>query len=158
MDNIVCENARIMWKNLSGKPDQYNPAGGKRTFCLALDPAYGEQLRSEGWNVKIREPKDEYTEPLYYLQVQAKFDGPRPPKVVLISGNNKQVLDANSVGSIDYAVIRNVDLTVTPYEYTFGMKKGVTAYLKNMYVTIEEDPLEAKYSNNDIEPTEIPFA
>lgn len=157
LDNIVCENARIMWKNLSGKPDQYNPAGGKRTFCLALEPECGQKLKEMGWNVKIREPKDDYTEPLYYLQVEAKFDGPRPPKVVLISGANKTTLDANSVGSIDYAVISKVDLTVTPYEYTFGTKTGVKAYLKNMYVTIEEDPLEAKYSDNDI-PEEIPFA
>ena len=37
MENIIVENAKIAFKNFSGKEGQFNPEG-KRNFCLILDP------------------------------------------------------------------------------------------------------------------------
>ena len=45
------ENAHIMFKNFSGKGDQFNRAGD-RNFCVRIDdPDFARQLRNEGWNV-----------------------------------------------------------------------------------------------------------
>ena len=54
------------------------------------------------------------------------------------------------VETLDWVDILNVDLIVRPYEWTVNGKSGVKAYLQSIYVTIEEDPLEIKYS--EMEP------
>ncbi|NMC58666.1 MAG: hypothetical protein GYA51_04660, partial [Candidatus Methanofastidiosa archaeon] len=41
--NIIVENARIAFRNFSGKEGKYNPAG-RRNFCVFLDPKTAEEL------------------------------------------------------------------------------------------------------------------
>ena len=143
-NNIVIENARIGFRNFSGKEGQYNPAG-RRNFCVFLDDkSLAEQLMNDGWNVRTLRPREEGDEEQPYLQVAVNYEN-IPPKIVLVTDHGKTTLEESEVGMLDWADIKNVDLIIRPYNWDVNGKQGVKAYAKSLYVTIEEDEFESKY-------------
>lgn len=143
--DIIIEDARIFFKNFSGKGDQYNREGD-RNFCVYINEEDAQKLYDDGWNVKYTKPRNEDDESKPYIQVKVSFDNV-PPKVIMISGRTKIKMDEESIGELDYAEIRNIDMTISPYHWEVSGKSGIKAYLKTMYVTIAEDPFADKYAD-----------
>ena len=100
-----------------------------------------------GFNVKVRDPKEEGDEPLYFLKIFLNFKYKDAPRVYLVSSRGKRELDENSVQIVDYAEMYKVDLTFREYNWEVNGNTGIKAMLKNMYVHIVEDELDMQYAD-----------
>lgn len=147
--SLTVENARILWRNFSGRQTQYN-AKGKRNFNLVVPPEDVEAMKADGWNVKTKQPRPDYPDdvPLSTLKVIVNYsENTRPPRVVLIAGDDRTELDESTVDMLDRVQIENVDLIINPSYYDVNGSTGYTAYLQSIYVTIVQDDLEKKYGS-----------
>lgn len=143
--SVMFENARLMFKNFSGKEGKFN-SPGKRNFVLFLDRDQANQLSADGWNIKTLTPRDDQEEPQAYVQVKVNFDG-RPPKIMLITSKGKTPVDEDMVQILDWAEFANVDLIVNPFDWEMNGKSGTTVYLKSLFATLQEDELDRKYAD-----------
>lgn len=147
LSNIKIEGGRLIFKNFQGKSSQYN-SEGNRNFGVILDEELAEQLEKDGWKVKRLRPREDEEIGKPWLQVKVKY-GDYPPIAVLITSRGKTKLDEETIGQIDWTMIKNVDMIIRPYNYPAmqGRPAGVSAYLKSIYVTVNEDDLEMKYAD-----------
>lgn len=143
--DLQIEHATLMFKNFRGEPDKFNTSG-KRTFVVFLDNDVAEQVALAGWNVKRLSPRDDNPEGQAYLSVECQFRY-YPPTITVIKGNVVSRLDEETVDMLDWAEMDNVDLVLRPYEWSAAGRTGVKAYLKKMWVTLHESPLDQKYAN-----------
>lgn len=149
MDDLIIEGGRLIFRNFSGKPDQYNREGDRNFNVIIDDEDMAKRLADEGWNIKIRPPREEGDSTLYRLPVKVNFGSDFPPKIWLVTRNANTLMTEETVGNLDYAEIKNVDLIITPYFWEVNGKAGVKAYLKTMYVTLEEDVFAEKYADRE---------
>lgn len=148
--DIRMEGARLVFRNFSGKETEYNDEGNRK-FGLVIYPEDVEQLREDGWNVKSYRgaDSDPDDEPLYYLPVKVKY-GKIPPIITMITSRGKMRLEEEDVNQLDWTIMKHVDIVVRPYHYPPMPGRpdgGISAYLKSLYVEIEEDDFDQKYAD-----------
>jgi hypothetical protein len=144
---FMVEDAPIIFRNFAGKEGQYNREGD-RNFAVVLPNEIAVQMLNDGWNVRYLEAREEGDEDTPYISVSVNFKN-RPPRVVLLTSTSRTQLDEDSVEILDWADIQTADLIARGYDWDVNGKTGTKAYLQSLFVTIEEDALERKYSINE---------
>ena len=150
-ENLLLENVSIIYRNFSGREiPPYNRFGDRNFSVIFYNADLAQELISKGWNVKYKEATDDYPEQ-YTLKVKIRYpkaeEGTRfMPNIYMITENSKTLLNENTIGELDFADIKNVDIMIRPYNWENNGKSGITAYAKSMYVTIDEDLLRKKYA------------
>jgi hypothetical protein len=148
LGTVTLRDAQIIFRNFTGKESQYNREGD-RNFGVKLPPEIAEAMANDGWNVKVLKPReddeDDVEQP--WISVSVNYEKGRPPKVTLVTqeGRKKTPMTAETIEQLDWADITRVDLILRPYFWEVSGNTGIKAYLQTMFVTINEDELEAEY-------------
>lgn len=141
-DILQIDDTRIVYRNFTGVGSKFNREGDRNFAVVIPDQEVADALLDQGWNVKIRPPRDEDEDPFMYLPVKVSFND-RGPNVYLKSGSNLVKLDEESISCLDDIDILGVDLDIRPYDWEVNGKTGRTAYLQSMKVTQNLDRFAA---------------
>lgn len=152
---VQIDDARIIYRNFSGVASQYNREGDRNFSIVIPDQDIADALIEQGWNVKIKPPREDGDTPFMHLPVKVKFND-RGPNVYLKSGRALNKLDEDSVSMIDNIDILSVDLDIRPYDWDVNGKQGRTAYLHSMQVTQNVDRFMDRFAEEEA-PEEVPF-
>lgn len=143
---LQIDDARIIFRNFAGRGDKFNREGDRNFAVVIPTRDIADRLIDEGWNVKIKPPREDGDDEFMYLPVKIKF-GFRGPNAYLVTGNRRNRLDEESIGLLDDVDIREVNLDIRPYDWTLGTgKSGRTAYLQSIEVIQEIDRFAARDS------------
>lgn len=131
---LQIDDARIVYRNFGGVGSKFNREGDRNFAVVIPDEDLAMRLKDEGWNVKIKDPRDEGDSPFMYLPVKIKFND-RGPIFHLRTGKNQIKLDEESIGCLDRIDILAADMDLRPYDWDVNGKTGRTAYLQSIRVT-----------------------
>ena len=145
---LQIDDARIMFRNFRGEGDKFNREGDRNFVLIIPNEEIAEALVKEGWNVKIKDPREEGDCPFMYLPVKVKFNE-RGPQVYLITDNRRNRLDEETVAMLDDIDILSVNLDIRPYDWEVNGKTGRTAYLQAIEVFQEIDRFAARYAEEE---------
>ena len=146
---LQMDDARIIFRNFSGAPSQYNREGDRNFAVVIPDEGLANRLVEDGWNVKIKEARDAGDSPFMYLPVKIKFND-RGPICYLQTGNRLNKLDEESIDVLDNVDIASVDLDIRPYDWTVNGKEGRSAYLQSIKVVQAIDRFAAQFAEDDV--------
>lgn len=145
---LQIDDARIIYRNFSGAPSKFNREGDRNFAVVIDDEDICDALVNDGWNVKIKPPREEGDNPFMFLPIKIKFND-RGPRVYLKTGKNVNKLDEETVSILDNVDILSVDLDVRPYDWEVNGKEGRTAYLQSMQVEQEIDRFAERFAEEE---------
>lgn len=145
---LQIDDARIIYRNFRGEGSKFNREGDKNFALVIPDQDMADALAREGWNVKIKPPRDEEDEPFMFLPVKVKFND-RGPQVYLKTGDRVNRLDEESIAMLDDIDILSVNMDLRPYNWEVNGKTGRTAYLQSIEVIQEIDRFAARYAEEE---------
>ena len=141
---VRIDNARIGFRNFAGNEGKYNPAGN-RNFCVFLPDDVAHAMEKDGWSIRwLTSREDEPPQAL--VTVKLNF-GNYPPNIFLVVDDKISQLSEQTVNTLDFAELKQVDLIIRGYEWgPIQGKSGIKAYLKTGYFVLVVDELAKKYS------------
>ena len=145
---LQIDDARIIYRNFSGAGSKYNREGDRNFAVIIPEKEMADALIAEGWNVKIKPPRDEDEDPFMFLPIKVKFND-RGPNAYLQTGAHMNRLDEESIACLDDVDIISVDMDVRPYDWEVNGKAGRTAYLQSIKVIQEIDRFAARYAEEE---------
>ena len=145
---LQIDDARIIYRNFAGSGSKYNREGDRNFAVIIPEKEMADALIAEGWNVKVKPPRDEDDDPFMFLPIKVKFND-RGPNAYLQTGARMNRLDEESIACLDDVDIISVDMDVRPYDWEVNGKAGRTAYLQSIKVIQEIDRFAARYAEEE---------
>ena len=150
-DILQIDDARITFRNFSGKGGMYNREGDRNFALVIPTEEMAEELTKNGWNVKIKPPREDGEEPFMFMTVKVAFTE-FGPNAFLHSGKAVRRLDEDSISCLDRIDIETIDMDIRPHDWvlqkgTKNEKRGRSAYLREIHVFQRLDRFAEKYGD-----------
>lgn len=146
---LQIDEARIIFRNFAGVGSKFNREGDRNFAVIIPSEDIANRMREEGWNVKIKAPREEGDAPFMYLPVKVKFNE-RGPQIYLKTGSTVNKLNENTISCLDKLDILSVDMDIRPYDWEMSDgKTGRSAYLQSMQVIQEIDRFAARSASEE---------
>lgn len=159
---VTIEGTRLVFRNFAGEKGKFNK-NGQREFGAVLPRELALQMKEDGWNVKqFRAREDDVEEPDFYILIKIGENN-YPPKLVMINSRGRVDIPVGEADILDWVTIAKADLIINPYHWERDGDSGISAYLRSLYITVDEDELERKYADVPdagpaiIDDEEVPF-
>lgn len=131
---LEINGAKIIWRNFAGRKDEFNTEGKRKFSIIIPNEDLANQLTNDGWNVRIKAPKEEGDDPFMYMDIKVNVRH-NDPKVYLDNGSGRAtIIPTDLIDQLDELDIAYVDLDINPYEWEMRGRTGRSAYLKCLYV------------------------
>lgn len=159
---VIVENGKFIFDtNFAGDPKKDRFGSDERKANLVIpDIDLARELIDDRFNIRLTKPRvgeEEGFVPRYFVKVKLNYKSTWPPKVYLVTDEDKSVLlDEESVACLDDIWVDRVNAVLNRYEGP----NGKSLYVKSMevYQKVDDDPISAKYRRrNRDEEEEIPF-
>lgn len=142
------DGRQIIFKNFEGRGDKFNREGDRNFSLRITDESTADALVKEGWNVRIKEGRDEDEGPFMRLPIKVKFTN-YGPNVYLRTGDRVNELNEESIACLDNIEIESVDMDIRPYDWDVNGRTGRTAYLQSMEIVQRIDRFAARHAMSD---------
>jgi hypothetical protein len=168
INDLEIEDAQIKWawSHFNGAADTFN-AEGDRNFVVSLNPDDARALMEipDGWSIKeyvdTREGA-EGSEPEYTIKVKISYRF-EPPKIFFLKEKEVELEDGTvttqlrkfrvenetELNDITRATVKRIDFVAKPSRWMRNGEAGVTPYLSEMYVHMQDSKIGSQY--DDIE-------
>ena len=140
MNNLIIEDAKVIFPNFSGREGRYNREGNRCFSVMVPDKELALQLLQDGWNVKERLENGESTGEYYINGVNINFDYYIKPVIVYVSNGNEvelteEMFDAGIAAQLDGRGAERYDISIRPrtWEKSDGTV-GVKGYVDEMRI------------------------
>ena len=150
-DRLIVDDAIIKFPNFEGREEKFNRKGDRNFLLDIPTEEMAQALMDRGWNVSIKDKRDEGGDLFMSLKVKVKFNE-RGPAIYLNTNGRVNMLDEESAGMIDQIDIASVSMDIRPYDWEVSGKTGRTAYLERMDVVQELDRFAARYAEEEALP------
>lgn len=144
---LMVDNARITFKNFGGRAGRFNREGDRSFSLIIPNEDIANRLIADGWNVKIKAPREEGDAPFMHMKVKVKYGRSDIP-AYLISGDKRVELDSESIACLDTMDIMSVDLDIRPWDHPSG-EYARSAYLQAIRVTQAVNRFDQEYDDEE---------
>jgi len=148
IDDLEIENASIKWgfSHFDGREDTFNDEGDHNFTVIIDSEEEAQRLMAEGWNIRTMEGREEGDPPEYLLKVKISYRFEAPP-IFFLKGTRRFRADEADLADIKRATVQQIDVIITPKPWVHGRDTGVSAYVKEMYVKINESRFAQQYAD-----------
>lgn len=145
---IELNDCTIIHRNFEGRGSKFNREGERNFSVVIPTEEMAEALAKDGWNVKVKDPRDEGDVPFMYLPVKVKFND-WGPNIYLQTGRHRRMLDEETAAILDRISIGAVYMDLRPYDWVVQGKEGRTAYLQSMKVIQDIDRFAEEFEEEE---------
>lgn len=154
----MVDDARIIWRNFSGRATQYNREGDRNYALIIPNQETADEFIKRGWNVKIKPPREEGEAPFMFINVNVKYGGRRDPEVYLYAGANRTELNEHTVKLLDDVEIERCNMDLRPHDWS-GTGEKCSAYMQAIEVFQNVSRFAARFAEEEGpgEPAGLPW-